>query len=221
MVRSNGGEILAKDGTATTLDQAPALEAMQLLSDLRHKYGVSPKQSDLQGTNLNTLFEQGRLAMFETVATVVGRFREQAKFEWDVSRRAAGKAGVVEFLYAYPQVLYRGSKNPDAAWAALKWFEDDGMALLAREGFLQGTRVQAHHRAIFGAPSSKPPKKIGIFVTACEKLGRTGPSSTNWDEVANVMAQEVAPLWNGERTARDAAGAIKRAADPLVKAGKL
>jgi multiple sugar transport system substrate-binding protein len=218
-VRSNGGDLLTKDATGTALDSAGAIEALQLLADLRHRYQVAPTAQDLQGTTAPALFETGRLAIWEGCVCQVSRFRQNAQFEWDAAFRPAGKAGLVDHLFAFPQVLHAGSKNPEAAWAALKWFEDEGMKLLTSEGALQGTKMNAHQRALFVDPK-KPPKNAGLWVTSVEKFGRTPPATTNWNDVETALNAELTPLWNGQRTARDAAQAVKQTVDPLVRAGK-
>src|SRR5262245_51402484 len=95
-VRSNGGDLIAKDGTATALDAAPAVDALQLLADLRHRYRVAPTLADVQGTTTQVLFESGRLGVWEGCVCQVSRFRMNAQFEWDAGFRPAGKAGLVD-----------------------------------------------------------------------------------------------------------------------------
>lgn len=218
-VRSNGGELLAKDGSATALDSGPAQDALQLLADLRHKYQLAPTAQQLQGTNPNELFERGRVAIHENCVCQVARFRQNAQFEWDAGYRPAGKAGLVDHLFAFPQVLSAGTTNPDAAWAALKWFEDEGMKVLVEAGALQGTKMNAHQRAIFVDPQKKP-ANADVWVTSVEKFGRTPPATTNWSEVDAALAKELTPLFNGERTARDAVQAVRLGVDQLVKDGR-
>jgi multiple sugar transport system substrate-binding protein len=218
-VRSNGGDLLTKDALGTALDSAGAIEAMQLLADLRHRYRVAPTPQDLQGTNAQALFEAGRLAIWEGCVCQVGRFRQNAQFRWDAAFRPAGKAGLVDHLFAYPQLLYAGSRNPDAAWEALIWFVDEGMKLLTAEGALQGPKMNAHQRALFVDPT-KPPRNAGLWVTSVEKYGRTPPSTTNWNEVETALNAALTPLWDGQRTAQDAAQAVKQTVDPLLRAGK-
>jgi multiple sugar transport system substrate-binding protein len=218
-VRSNGGDLLAKDGSATALDSAAAMDALQFLADLRHKYQVAPTAQQMQGTNPNELFERGRLAIHEICVCQVARFRQNAQFDWDAAFRPAGRTGLVDHLFAFPQLLYAGSKHPDAAWAALKWFEDEGMKVLVEAGALQGTKMNAHQRAVF-VDAKKKPANAGVWVTSVEKFGRTPPATTNWSEVDAAIAKELTPLFNGERTARDSVQAIKQTVDPLVKAGQ-
>ncbi|MGH2353473.1 MAG: extracellular solute-binding protein, partial [Chloroflexota bacterium] len=218
-VRSNGGDLLTKDGAATALDSAAAMEALQFLADLRHRHNVAPTPEQMKGTNANNLFQEGRLAIHEACVCQVARFRQNAQFTWDAGFRPAGQAGLVDHLYAYPQLLSASSKNKEVAWAALKWFEDEGMTILTQEGALQGTKMDAHQRQFFVDPE-KPPPHEELWVTSVERFGRTPPATTNWNEVDQALGKELAPLWTGERTARDAVQAIKQTVDPLVKEGR-
>jgi multiple sugar transport system substrate-binding protein len=218
-VRSNGGDLLTKDGSATALHEAGAVEALQFLADLRHVYRVAPTAQDLAMTNALQLFEQGRLGIWEGCVCQIVRFRQNVTFAWDAAFRPAGKAGLVDHLYAYPQVLFAQTKNLDAAWEALKWFEDEGMIVLVQEGALQGTKMNAHQRKYFVDPS-KPPPHTEVWVLSVERFGRMPPATTNWREVADQLAKELAPLWNGQRNARETALAIRQMVDPLVAAGR-
>jgi multiple sugar transport system substrate-binding protein len=218
-LRSNGADLLKKDGTGTALDTTEAQDALQLLADLRFKYQVAPAPADLQGTTPIALFEAGRLGIMENCVCQVGRERTNAQFDWDAGYRPAGKAGLVDHLYAFPQILFAGTKNPEAAWAALKWFEDEGMKSLTADGSLQGTKMNAHQRAIFVDPKKKP-AHAGLWVTSVEKFGQTPPATTNWAEVDAALTKELAPLWNGQRAVRDTVQAVKQTVDPLVVQGK-
>ena len=218
-VRSNGGDLLTREGNATALHEPAAVEALQFLADLRHTYRVAPTPQELAGTSTIQLFEQGRLGIWEGCVCQIVRFRQNVTFSWDAAFRPAGKAGLVDHLYAYPQVLYAQTKNLDAAWEALKWFEDEGMVVLVREGALQGTKMNAHQRKYFLDPS-KPPPHAEVWVLSVERFGRMPPATTNWREVADQLAKELLPLWNGQRSARETALAIRQAVDPLVAVGR-
>jgi multiple sugar transport system substrate-binding protein len=218
-VRSNGGDLLTNDGSATALHEAAAVEALQFLADLRHVYRVAPTAQDLAATNALQLFEQGRLGIWEGCVCQIVRFRQNVTFAWDAAFRPAGKAGLVDHLYAYPQVLFAQTKNLDAAWEALKWFEDEGMIVLVQEGALQGTKMNAHQRKYFVDPS-KPPPHAEVWVVSVERFGHMPPATTNWREVVAQLDRELAPLWNGQRSARETALAIRQTVDPLVAAGR-
>lgn len=220
-VRGNGADFFNKDRTGTGLDAPGAVEALQMLADLRHKYRVAPTPEDMQGTNARTLLASGRLGIWDACVCQVGWARENLKqFEWDAGWRPFGKATRVDHLYAFPLLIYRSTKNPEGAWTVLKWFEDEAMKLIAKEGHLQGTKVKGHLEQYFADPA-QPPKHVKIYNESVLKWGRVPPATLNWAEVERQLVQEFAPLFDGKRTAQDTVAAIKATVDPLVLKGRL
>jgi len=220
-VRGNGGDFFNKDRTGTGLDAPAAIDALQMLADLRYKYRVAPTPEEMRGTNARDLFAAGRVGIWDACVCQAGWARQTVKqFEWDAGWRPFGKATRVDHLYAYPLLIYSKTKNIEGAWTALKWFEDEAMKLIAKEGHLQGTRIKAHMEQYFADPA-QPPKHVRLWIESVLKWGRTPPATLNWSEVERQWNQELAPLWNGQRTARDTVAAIKATVDPLVAKGRL
>ncbi len=50
-----------------------------------------------------------------------------------------------------------------------------------------------------------------------QKYVRLDPQTTTWRDIEAAMDKELVPLWDGERSEREAAAAIKRVVDPLLK----
>ncbi len=63
------------------------------------------------------------------------------------------------------------------------------------------------------------PKNLKVFVEGLNHL-RLDPQTTNWGEIEAATATEMAPLWTGEKSARDVAQGVKRVVDPLLKAAE-
>jgi hypothetical protein len=88
--------------------------------------------------------------------------------------------------------------------------------VIVQEGGLQGTKMNAHQRKYFVDPS-KPPRNAEVFVTSVERFGRTPPMIRNFPEVQRAWQEEIAPIWSGQRSAREGVLAFKRRVDPLLK----
>jgi hypothetical protein len=78
---------------------------------------------------------------------------------------------------------------------------------------MPGRKSLANSKEYLG--SGLPPKNIRAFVDGLNAL-RVDPQTTNWAELSAATVREIAPLWSGEKSARDVAFAIKRAVDPLL-----
>ena len=215
-VHGNGGELLNKDATECTLHEPPAVEALQFLQDLRVKHRVWVQQADIQQ---GATFQLGRNAITEAAPPQVGTFqREITGFEWDVTHTPRGRSGKFSASGGgVGQGISSGSKNQEEAWALLKHvmspealmieIVQDRLNLTARKSLANSKEYLETGRA---------PRNIKVFVDGLAAL-RPDPQATNWGEVEAAMTKELAPLWTGEKSAREVANAVKRAIDPLLQ----
>lgn len=113
---SNGGSIATDDLTKPALDTPQTIEAVQFLQDLVLKYGVAP---DPSGTQANTLFQGGKIAMTAAPANLSAILAADPNFKFGilpmpkkvVKKTVFGAAGFA---------IYQGTKNADLAWELVK-----------------------------------------------------------------------------------------------------
>jgi ABC-type glycerol-3-phosphate transport system substrate-binding protein len=212
-----GGDVVSKDGTQITVQEEPGLRALQFLADLQTKQRVQPEPDDLKGMSALDLFVAGRLGMHEALANNILTLRERATFTWDVGFIPSGPAGEVNHLWSFPIVAWRETKAPDLAWEVIKYFEDEAMPVIVRDGNLQGSKMNAHQRKYLVDPS-KPPKHAEVFVTSTERFAQPPPRIRNASAFQTAWTEEIGPVLKGQRTPRDGALALKQRLDPLLKA---
>lgn len=117
---TNGAEVIDEKG-AVRITEAPALDTLQHGLEY-YTQQLAPSAEDLRATSLNTLFLNGRLAMFDASQSTIPTI-ENAKpvFEWGVMPTSIGKTGkafavqFVDFWYVHAQ-----SKRADAAYQAIE-----------------------------------------------------------------------------------------------------
>ncbi len=215
-VYANGGEFVNKDATECLLHEPAAVDALQLLQDLRTKYRFMPTPADTQA---GATFAQGRVAMIESGPFNIGNLRRDARdFTWDAGPMPRGRNG----KYAATgggagQGVAPGSKNQEEAWALLKHVmtPESLMTEIVREHLnMPGRKSLANSKEYLG--SGQPPKNIKAFVDGLGAL-RVDPQTTNWGEINAATVREIAPLFTGEKAPRDVAFSIKRAVDPLLQ----
>ena len=84
------------DGLRSALSEAPAVEGLQYLADLKHRWRVTPsdegRQAGGQGQG-RPFFESGRVAFFPNGAFYYAQVRDNARFKWGVAQLPGGKAG--------------------------------------------------------------------------------------------------------------------------------
>ena len=223
-VYCNGGTVVKRDAqgmaTSISLDEAPAVEALQFVQDLMHKHVVAPRpdlESELGGFDL---FATGRVGMMINNPSAVNQYRTITSFKWDVATLPIGKAS------------QRGTggggsgwaagattKNPKAAWEFLKFISSTEAEL---DEVSVGATTPARASVATGnkfLDPSKPPTNAKGFAQAQEYVVRD-PVHVRWPEVSSrILTPNMDQLWNGSKSAADVVKAIKTEADKLFAAG--
>ncbi len=215
VLRAWGGDYLNKDGTECALDSAPAIEAIQWVADLRHRYNVVARPDQLQGTNEAMSWYTGRLASLQSGPWMAGNTRQNAQFkDWDVALIPRGKAARVTRLFSAYIVIPKGVRDAEASWSWVKFYKStESESLLAQKGSVMPTRKPV---ADSGAFLTTPPNNIRAFVDMVQ-YGRHLPQVPRWSDIVPIINQGLAPVLNGQKSAREAVGEIKRQVDPLLK----
>jgi multiple sugar transport system substrate-binding protein len=216
-VFTNGAEVFNKDMTECVITDAKPMEALQLLADLIHRYKVAPTRQQTQTENYNNLFTSGRVAMIESLPGSINMFRAVSGFNFDVAPIPGGSSGAKAATGGGSGYgMYASTKNLDAAWEFFKFIEGPEAQLAhARTGATYPSRksIQVHPEV---AVSGKSPEHFKMFVEG-QKYVRLDPQVTTWREIEAAIDKELGPLWDNQRPAREAAAAVKRAVDPLLK----
>ena len=202
--------------TECTLDQPEAIEGLQFLQDLRWKYGYAPKPEALAEVGASELLMTRRLAMMDNGSWFFEVIRE-ADFEVDVGHYPAGPGGRANYVYYYPLVIPKATKQPECAWNLLKYFSGPGIDAIVRAGGLQGTRFDSQE--IF-LSDPLPPEHKEVFTDSVKHFVAPDPVLTNWPEIEHVIAAELDLLWINEKSAQDVSISIKQQIDPMIKEGQ-
>lgn len=140
--------------------------ALKNYADLRHKYKVAPLKEHSASATMAQMFLQGRLGMYISGRWMSPKFREDAKFDWDV----------VEFPGIVPMdssgwVVAKSSKHKAEALKLVKFlsssenlkeFTKSGLVVPARvdvaqsEAFLDGQKPQNARVFLEVIKTSKP-----------------------------------------------------------------
>ncbi|MFN8490797.1 MAG: sugar ABC transporter substrate-binding protein [Caldilineaceae bacterium] len=126
-----GGEVHdPNNNRICKLDDPVAMEAMQWLADLRwkHKVTSTPAEFDAMKTIGWGLFATDKVATKCDGSWALNVWLETVgnKFDWDVfpQYKGPGKGKAQTFHTTDTWVVYNKTKNPDAAWAWLKFATD-------------------------------------------------------------------------------------------------
>lgn len=136
-VWGNGGDILNtpwnyRNATECLIDRPEAIEAMQHIYDLTHKYKVTPAPEQAQDMFDLESFFSGRVAISQYY--VQYDLIAKAPFEFGVYWTPSPRLKYGMHYNCHPRVIPTSSKQPDAAWEILKQisFDRDNLRLISK-----------------------------------------------------------------------------------------
>ncbi len=216
---SNGGDIVTDDAKKPAIDQPNAVEGLQFLEDLIGKYKVSPAPADLQSQNANDLFYTGRIGMIVSIPANIAQIRTGAKnFHWDVTPPPMGPHGTKRQVGGggAGYGVYGKTKSPDAAWALMTYMTSaDVQKQEVDAGTSMGSRFSVGDYFV-QSNQGKDPSNVDMFVDASKKYLHTDPLASGWLQIQNILAKELAGIWDGGTPAKDVAASIARQMAPLL-----
>jgi multiple sugar transport system substrate-binding protein len=118
LVWQNGGDIVSPDKKTTLLGTDQAAGGIQFLQDLIWKDKVMPDAAITDA--LGDAFEQGQAAMEANGSWLVAT-HQAAGLDFGIAPLPKGPAGQATSINPTGAVVYKNSKNPDAAWQFVKY----------------------------------------------------------------------------------------------------
>ena len=221
-VWSNGGDLFNAEGTKQLLDEPPAVEALQFLAGLIHKHRVAPAADELKAQGgRRGLFLGGGLLLYHAPVSNIAANRREAGFDWSITGLPRGKAKVAAASGGgVGWFMAQDSKVKDATWELMKVLASkEGVRMEAVRGEAPPSRRSIANEPAFINPSEAPGKDMRVVVDALELMHLETPLIEGV-EIDRLLTEELAPLWRGEKTAREAmtqaAGRIKPLLNPAA-----
>jgi multiple sugar transport system substrate-binding protein len=118
LVWQNGGDIISADHKTSLVASDQAAGGIQFLQDLIWKDKVMPDAAITDA--LGDAFEQGQAAMEANGSWLVATHLA-AGLDFGIAPLPKGPAGQATSINPTGAVVYKGTKNPDAAWAFVKY----------------------------------------------------------------------------------------------------
>lgn len=240
LIWANGGDMFEYNRTYNLLtrptwDMPQTVEAIQWQADLVVRHQVSPRPSEVEaaqrvGANPfqfaggKVLFQYGGGWLISTFRRTIGE-----NFRWAALRTPVRRAGdpPMEMVPAFLRgSILKDTKNREAAWRALKYISGP-------EGN-EGYRIYVTDELIFDTPeeiqryvSQSPTANTQLLVDAAREAGQRLFYKTEvralygWaSEMVPAMNEEFAPIYEGERNAKDAVSRLQPRLQATIDKGK-
>ena len=214
VMQAFGGKLFNESLDRCVLDTPESTQAMQWIADLRWKHKVCATPA--QGANAAFAFETGKLALEFGYVGMSAVYREKiTRFDWDICPMPMGPKDHSLFVKGNQLVMYRESKQPEAAWRFMKFVTGPiSERILYIEARRQSpTRIKLATSDDFLNPSERPFNMEAVAMTVAK--GKALPIGPRWPEVMQTLSPELDNLFAGRE--RDAATAMRRAATAVNK----
>jgi len=212
-----GGDVLNEERTAYTMNQEPAVAAVQSIADLIHQDGVHVSGAELAGRPYAEVFLTGKIAMFPQFSVFTAIL--PAEFEWDITHMPhnADENRTTRVASA-GHSIYSGTQKAEAAWSWLRMVE-------SKEAFehlvTTGLSVPAH-KAVAESPvhlnADQPPASKNVFLEALD-YGRPEPVAGDWIGVHREITAALEGVYGvSNRAPQEALDSIADLVNELIAA---
>ena len=191
---SEGGGILSDDLSRMIIDNPESQKGLNLYADLRKKYHVAPLRSESASATMAQMFLQEKLAMHLTGRWLVPKYREDANFDWDITRFPKGDKGSIVPLDASGWALAKSSTHKDSARKLIyylsskecsKQFTKSGLIVPARKDVAETTSFLDNNK----------PHNSRLFINIIEDAKPT-PVSVDYKEIQDNLKGKFEKLFN-------------------------
>ncbi|MDE6138903.1 MAG: sugar ABC transporter substrate-binding protein [Candidatus Gastranaerophilales bacterium] len=180
------------------IDYIPDLEdskvhnALQNYADLRHKYNIAPLKTDASSMTMAQMFLQGRLAMHLSGRWLVPKYREEARFDWDIIEFPTMNSNSKFPIDASGWVISKSSKHKPEAIKLVQYLSSkSSIEKFAKSGLIIPARVDCSDSILDG----EKPENTKIFTDIIE-ISTPTPVSVNYREVLDKLKSGTERVFN-------------------------
>jgi multiple sugar transport system substrate-binding protein len=192
---SEGGGVLSDDLKTSIIDSPKSQKGLKFYADLRNKYHVAPTEAESASATMAQLFLQGKLAMQVSGRWLVPKYREDAKFEWNVINFPAGDKGSVVPLDASGWAIAKSSKHKKEAARLIEFLASkQSSEKFTQSGLIVPARIDVAQGAFLSFDKNAPQNKK-VFIDII-KTAKNTPVSVNYNEIQDNLKEKTNYLLN-------------------------
>src|SRR5574344_1007799 len=132
-------------------------EDLRFYSDLRKKYNYAPTKAQIGSATMANMFLQGKIAMHLSGRWLVPKYRQEAKFDWDIINFPNGKEGSVVPLDASGWAVSKSSRNKTEAIKFVQFLASkESIEKFTKSGLITPARKDVAYSETFLNKNQKP-----------------------------------------------------------------
>lgn len=191
---SEGGGILSDDLSKETIQTPESQKGLNFYSDLRKKYHAAPLKSESASATMAQMFLQEKLAMHLSGRWLTPKYRDEAKFNWDIVPFPKGDKGSIVPLDASGWAIAKSTKHPKEAQRLVKYLSSkESIKKFSESGLIVPARKDVANSKYF--LDNKAPKNAKVFLDVIETSKPT-PVSVNYKEIVDKLSKQLEYKFN-------------------------
>lgn len=186
---SNGGGILPDEITKTE-----SQNAINFYADLRKRYHTAPLKSESASATMAQMFLQQRIGMYLSGRWMVPKLREEAAFDWDITRFPKGTKGSIVQLDASGWAISKQSEHKNEAKKLIDFLSSkESSEKFAQSGLIVPAREDAANSSYF--LDGKKPENAQIFLDII-KTSKPTPVTIDYREITDKLKKDTEARFN-------------------------
>ena len=171
------------------LNESANKKGLEFYADLRRKYHVAPKREEIGSATMAQMFLQGKIGMYLSGRWMVPKFRQEAKFDWDVAEFPK-----TMFMDSSGWAIAKSSKNKSQAIKLIKFMASkDNSQKFAQSGLIVPARMDSANSKYF--LDGRKPKNAKVFLNTAKNSVPT-PVTVNYNEILDDLNSKTEYIFN-------------------------
>jgi len=167
---------------------------LKFYADLRTKHHTAPRKEEAASATMAQMFLQGRLGMHLSGRWLVPKYRQEAKFDWDVVEFPKGETGSIIPMDASGWAVSKSSKHKKEALKLIKYLSSKKNSdKFTSSGLIVPARIDSANSKVF--LDGKKPHNAKVFLSVIETSKPT-PVTINFREVLDNLKNKTEYMFN-------------------------
>lgn len=208
---SNGASLMNADGTKWTLDTPEALEALKYYASFFDE-GIAAKTLPT-GTTAESAFVDGSAPMMISGPWDVGQLNEAGGKDFASKYKVAlmpKQKSSTSFIGGSNLVVFKKSKNRDAAWKLVQWLAKPEVQLK----WYKATGDLPSQQSAWTDPTLAGDEKLSIFGEQLKDT-KNPPTVTTWTQVSAAADSEIEKIVKAGKDPAEALKSLQATADSI------
>lgn len=171
------------------LDKPANKKGLEFYANLRTKYHVAPKKEEIGSATMAQMFLQGKIGMHLSGRWMVPKYRQEAKFDWDVVEFPK-----TMFMDSSGWAISKSSKCKSESIKLVQFLSSEkNSEKFAQSGLIVPARIKASHSKLF--LDGQRPKNAQAFLNVAQNSVST-PVTVNYNEILDDLTAKTEYLFN-------------------------